>query len=563
MKANNLYSNHLQRVKDAVNNVFALSQLDKWIEKNTYLDNKKFTFTDFEFQRDIIADDSPTSNVIKCAQVGLSEIMARWAVAACVTQDNFTVIYTFPTTTDAEKFCKTRLDPCIAGSPELQREVSKSLNNAEIKQFGANSFVYFKGTISETQALSVPADVIIHDEVDKSNLTQMSVYVSRLLGRPTKRRKLFSTPTVDKYGISKEADTSRRMRQVWQCSCCNHHFFPDYFNDVKIPGYDKDKREINKDNLKNIRWEEAIFLCPRCGRAPSTEPQYRSWVCENPAEAYPSKSWFVTPFSAPNKRKPSDLVKNSTEFDKFSEFMNQCLGLTDEDKNESITVSDVENALIHAELKDSSIHFMGSDMGMLCTITIGRLTLAKELLVVHREIVPHTRYEKRRLELMHEFKIAITVMDSQPYIDMATRICNGDANAYASNFTTGTPGVMYVLKEQEEDPIEGVMNMRRLNVTRTLAFDHLMAELKARRILVKKQEELDDTWKKQLRSLKRVGKFDKSQAVTYHWEKTDKNDHFHFSLLYLMLACLLRARTTSKLNYQSVPLVSSFKVKQR
>ena len=234
---NESFKEHLERLRSGVSDQYSLAQLAAWIEKNTVLDGRKFSFDGHEFQRTIINDAAQTSIVIKCAQVGLSEVMARWTLAAAATQDNFTAIYTFPTTNDAEKFCKTRIDPCITNSPSLARLINPALNNSEIKQFGRNSFIYFKGTLSETAALSVPADVVIHDEVDKSNLTQMSIYVSRLQHKQTKIRKMFSTPTVIKYGISKESETARRYRHVLTCSHCNFKFLPDYFDHVIIPGF--------------------------------------------------------------------------------------------------------------------------------------------------------------------------------------------------------------------------------------------------------------------------------------------------------------------------------------
>lgn len=563
MSANSLETRHISRLRELLSNSLSLTQLTGWLEKKTRLDGKFFSFVDHEFQKPILEDDALTSIVVKCAQVGISEAMYRWALAACTTQDDFTIIYTFPTTTDAEKFCRTRIDPCINDSPDLAYAVNATLNNAEIKQFGRNSFLYFRGTMSETAALSVPANVVIHDEVDKSNLTQMSVYVSRLQHKPHKLRKMFSTPTVSKYGISKEAETARRMRHVKRCGCCNHTWLPDYFNDIVIPGFDKDKKEITKSNLHTIKWQEARLLCPKCGREPGSTPDLLSWVCENPSQAYPANAWFVTPFSAPNVISAPYLVKVSTEFAKYSEFINQSLGMTAEDSTESITEADVEGCLVPGDFRSSEVHFMGCDMGMLCHITIGRPTSMGEVLVVHREIVHYTQFEERRRELCKEYRVVLSVHDAQPYIDMVDRICNYDPNAYASVFTTGSPGVMYIVKDQEEDTSEGKLRMRRINVTRTAALDNLMNELKAKTFIVQRNEALDDAWKAQLRSLKRVSKFDRQQEIVYVWEKTDGNDHFHFSLLYLNLAIKMRGMVIAGVSASSVPLLTSFRVKQR
>ena len=577
MSENSYELEHLARLKEALANVYGLANLDKWIEEKTILDSRRFSFKNHEFQRTVINDAAQVSIIVKCAQIGLSEIISRWGLGAVCTQEDFTVIYTFPTTNDSEKFCKTRIDPTIQASEVLREAINPELNNSEIKQFGRNSFLYFRGTLSETAALSVPANAIIHDEVDKSNLEQMSVYVSRLQHKPHKLRKLFSTPTVNRYGISKEAETARRHRQLLTCNRCNHAFAPDYFEHVHIPGFNKDKKEITKATLKDIRWKEATVLCPKCGKPPDLHESNLSWVCENSMEAYSANAWFLTPFSAalaipsPIEVKKygaagalaAYLVENSTMYDKYSEFQNQALGLTAEDENDSITTADLDRCMVQSDLVDSGVHQLGADMGMLCHITVGREAPNGELLVVHRESVPYTRFEQRRAELCAKYRVTISVHDAQPYVDMINRITERDPNAWASVFTTGTPSVLFSIKEQEEDKMEGKLNMRRLNVTRTMAFDNLMADIKQGRVIVAKNAALDETWKNQLQSLKRVAKFDKSKDVFYVWEKTDGQDHYHFSLLYLRLATLLKGLVAGQTAPGAVPLLKSFLLRQR
>jgi hypothetical protein len=574
---NRLEAEHLRRLEESLANTYGLANLASWIEEKTILDSRRFSFKNHEFQRTVINDAAQTSIIVKCAQIGLSEIISRWGLGAACTQDDFTIIYTFPTTNDAEKFCKTRIDPTIEASDALKSSVNPNLNNSEIKQFGRNSFIYFRGTLSETAALSVPANAIIHDEVDKSNLEQMSVYVSRLQHKPHKLRKLFSTPTVNRYGISKEAETARRHRQVLRCNRCNHEFLPDYFEHIHIPGFDKPKKEITKATLKDIRWKDATVLCPHCGKTPDLHERHLTWICENSHEAYDANAWFLTPFSAalaipsPAEIKrygaagalAGYLVKNSTEYDKYSEFQNQALGLTAEDENDSITTADLDRSLVASDLVDSGTHQLGADMGMMCHISIGREAPDGELLVVHRESVPYTRFEARRAELCAKYRITISVHDAQPYVDMINRITERDPNAWASVFTTGTPSVLFSIKEQEEDKMEGKLNMRRLNVTRTMAFDNLMADIKAGRVIVAKNSALDETWKSQMQSLKRVAKFDKSKDIFYVWEKTDGQDHYHFSLLYLRLATLLKGMVAGMTAPGAVPLVKSFLLRQR
>lgn len=532
---------HLDRVKDAVAATFGLGNLDYYIENKTYLNGKKFSFKDHEFQRDVLRGQAPTEITVKIAQVGLSEATYRLALAACRVVDDFSVIYTFPNASDAQNFCKTRIDPIIEGSPDLKSAVNPELNNSEIKQFGRNSFLYMRGTRSQQGAVSVPADMIIHDEWDRSDTTTASMYIARLQHKPHKLRRLFSTPTVDKFGILKEAETARRMRHMASCVHCNYKWLPSYFDDIKIPGFDGDLRELNKHNLKNYKWKQAFLACPKCGRDPQLAYERMEWVCENPDDDYEAVARFISPFTVPNILTPSYLVNNSTQYEKYSEFMNQGLGLAAEEEDDTINESDLEKALTSDHVESSDLHVFAADMGLMCHIMIGRETVTGQMIVVHKERVPLAMFESRRRELLIKYRCCLSIHDSQPYVDLITRLTKSDLNAYGALFATFKSGAIVRIQEQEEDAAEGKMNFRMIKVRRNEALDSLLAVIKRGELVVKKDGKEDDTFKTQMQSLKRVKKFDSNQEMVYAWEKTgEENDHFHFALLYLW--CGLRIR---------------------
>ena len=530
---------YLLRIREGVNNVHTLSNLAPWIEKYTYLDGKNFSFKDHEFQREILADDSKTSIVVKIAQSGLSEILYRYAVAACCTQDDFTCIYTFPTSTDAEKNNKTRIDPMIAGSAELKRLVNPNLNNSEIKQFGRNSFLFFKGTMSGTQALSTPANAVINDEYDASDITTASLYVSRLQHKPHKIRKLFSTPTTEGYGVSKEAETAKRMRHFVRCNSCNHMFLPDYFKDIVVPGWDMSLEEITKENIHKTNWRDAWVKCPKCGNDPEMHHTRMQFICENPSENHEAKAWFVSPFSAHNIITPSYLVETSTKYKKYSEFKNQALGLTGQDNNEAILPEDIE-AISASNLGSSHLHLIGADMGLICHISIGRVADTGELLVVHTEKVHYTQFEERTRQLAVQYKIYCGVMDTLPYTDLVTRICSARPNWWGGIFSTSKTPTAFTLQTEKENKAEGKMALNLVKINRNAALDEVLGLIKSRKIAIQRQDNFEEL-KKQYTSLKRIQKFNKDNELTYVWEKTgNENDHYHFSLLYLYLAAQIR-----------------------
>lgn len=534
-----LFNDHIARIKDGMNDVYALSNLSKWIEKYTTLEDKPFSFHNHEFQRDIIDDACNTLYVVKCAQVGLSEIFARYVMAACATQRNFTVIWTFPTTTDAEKFTKARLDPIIQGSPALKMLLSKAVDSTDMKKFGKNTFAYIRGTISETGALSVPADMLVHDEYDRSDMDNISAYVSRLQHKSTKIRRVFSTPTVAKYGIDAESRTSRRMRQMWKCSHCNHHFLPDFETDIHIPGWDRSKKEINKRNIKDIDYQNAVLLCPNCKKAPDPGLEYREWVCENPTENYPSKAIFVSPFCAPLVLKPSYLVKAISDYDKWSEFQNQTLGLCAEDSEETLTETEVRDSTTPAPLDSTELHCMGIDVGNVYHITIGRLAQDGTLLVVKRVTCHYSRFTEVKAALSAKYRVVSTVMDLRPHTPVVKTLTDFDPNAYGAEYIDTAEASSHSIKVQDEDPEKAQEAVRTVKINRSYSFDELMQLYKARKILVHKDEDVEEFITHNL-SMKRIKKFDKYGGIVYRWVKTDGIDHWHHSLLYMYIATKLR-----------------------
>lgn len=552
----------LERLKTRLLDVYSLATLDGWIQKHTRMNGAPFSFLDHEFQLPILRDTAKTSIIVKCAQVGLSELAYRWAAAACCVHDDFTVIYTFPSATDAEMNNRTRINPMIAESPMLNSMINPEMNNSSIKQFGRNSFLFFKGTKSDTAGLSTPANAVINDEYDKSDQENVTVYVSRLQHKPHKLRKIFSTPTVDKYGVSKEAETANRMRQLVRCEHCFHVFLPDYYSHVVVPGWDAPLEEIVKTNLHMTNWRDAYLACPKCGKDPNLHHSRMEFVCENSSEQHDANAWYVTPFSAPNIISIPYIVNRSTQFKKLSEFKNQVLGLTSEEKNESITRTDIELAQSHGDLNSSEFHMMGCDMGQICHITIGRLATDGTLLVVHRETVHYMLFEERTAKLAIEYRVIITVADSQPYTELITRLSRVRRNFWGAMFVSTKSPVTYTLVEQDEELAEGKQALNLVKINRTVALDEVLAIIKDGMLAVKSSDQ-NETFIEHMTSMKRVQKYTNDGELIYMWEKTDGEDHYHMSLMYLHLAICMRGMVkTSGAMSAGIPMVTVVKRRQ-
>ncbi len=554
------YNDHYTRVKAAVEGVYGLTTLDEYISNKTYLNGKLYSFDGHEFQKDISQSTAKEDITVKIAQVGVSEFYYRWALAACRNIENFTVIYTFPNASDASQTCTTRINPIINDSPDLRMQVNANVNNSELKQFGKNSFFYMRGTRSEQGAISIPADCIINDEWDKSDIDVATMYVARLQHKPYKLIKKFSTPTIDKYGILKEAETAKRKKHLVKCQCCNHFWLPNYFSDVKIPQYTGDLRDITKVNLKNIKWEQAQLLCPKCGRDPQLTAETIHWVIENPDDNYHATARFISPFSASKIITMPYLVQSSTLYKKYSEFMNQGLGLAAEEPDDTITEADLEACFPQADFITSDVHVFASDMGIKCRCMIGRQAPDGTIIVVHMEEIPLGNFENRRRELIQQFNCILSVHDTQPYVDLIMRITEQDSNAYGSIFTTFKAGPIFRVQTQDEDVEEGKLNLRQIKIRRNEALDEVFHIIKDKKLMIQPSD-LKDEFKVQLQSLKKIQKFDNNKELIYVWDKAgDANDHFHFALLYLYTGLTLRGMSIATASaVGTLPLLSVVK----
>jgi hypothetical protein len=289
---------------------------------------------------------------------------------------------------------------------------------------------------------------------------------------------------------------------------------------------------------------------------PSAELKYREWVVENIDDMYDGVSYFVTPFCAPRIITAPYLVRASTEFKKWSEFCNQALGETAEDAEDMLVRSDITKCNYNGDLTSTNMHCMGADMGLTCHITIGRVVEGR-LIVVHREKVFYTEFEKRRLELCRQYRVLISVHDLFPYTDIITRVTAYDQNAYGAIYVDRKSTENYTVREQEENPEAGKLNVRSVMLNRNIAFDDLMTAIKAGQVII---TNIDDEFLEHMVSMKRVQKFDKT-TMKYVWEKTDGVDHYHHSLLYLRTAASLVGTATGYTKAGSVPLVTSFRPK--
>jgi len=333
------YRAYLDRVKAQASEVFDLSHVARWIERNTKHPqdpDKPWSYKDHEYQIEIISDQCDEMVVKKCSQVGASEIWVRIMLGMLVLAKRITIIYVMPTRSMADNFSKGRIDPVISDSQTLRELVNGDVNSAKMKQFGRN-FVYIAGSYGQSAAISVPAQALFQDEVDFCNQASLTTFNSRLghsvAGEYYKRS--FSTPTVHKFGISKLYDNSSKGHYAVKCRSCADWVAPHMLADVEVPGFNGTLALMEKEDLFDpaVKVEEAFLRCPQCRNpiphADLCDSEKRQWIHEIPN--HPIHGYQVLPIDVPVINPVPRTIRQLVDYERKKDWVNFKLGYEFED----------------------------------------------------------------------------------------------------------------------------------------------------------------------------------------------------------------------------------------
>ena len=203
-----------------------LSRLDIHIFLEVYgIKNEqghKLDFHDHAYLWDIYQDFSPNQACMKAAQICFTTtaiIKSLWLTK----QNKMDMIYTMPTYSDVGTLVTSKVNRIIEQNPIFQEWTSKR-DTIEQKRVG-DSVIYYRGTWSEREALSITSDLNVHDEVDRSNLKVVEQYASRLQHSKFQWQWQFSNPSVPEVGVHKMYNRSDQKHWFVTCPKCNKKQF--------------------------------------------------------------------------------------------------------------------------------------------------------------------------------------------------------------------------------------------------------------------------------------------------------------------------------------------------
>jgi hypothetical protein len=518
----------------------------EWIERNTHLRKKQFSFDGYEFQRQIVDDMHPEINVIKCSQIGLTEVQLRKFAAFLTRTTAVNAIFSLPTDVMFKRVSQTRFAPLIEGEQVFNMSSDgKPVRSVGLYQIN-QSFGFFTGG-KESDATSINADALFQDEIDLADQEMLALYQSRLQGSSHQITQSFSTPTFEGFGIHKGFQASDQHEYMLKCEGCNHYNIP-YFTPkfICLPGLSgdiNDLSEIDSEIADKLDLGAAYIRCESCGRRLNTaDPSLRSWVPRYPGRR--TRGYRVSPFCVHRIAKPSYIVDQLIKYkakDAIRRWYNTVLGEAYNDASARISEADIL-AVMRGEAKvtiGGEPVFIGIDVGLTCHIIIAHMGHGYPTVIDFRQVTADVLVDEVK-QILVDFNVIGGCIDRNPYTPMANEIRDLSHGRILPVEYAGSPGAANV--QMINDELDQLSHVRG---NRTVMLDAVAGAIRKRKIALYGYGRLQRLILDHLQDMVRMELETHSvtkDEIPARWQKLTGNDHFFHALAYMLYA--LRVHTT-------------------
>ncbi len=540
------YNDYLSDFRSQLRQRFAEDSINMsmsdYIVQNTHLRKKQFSFEGYEFQRAIVDDMHPDVHVIKCSQIGLTEVQLRKFAAFLARTTAVNAIFSLPTDTMFKRVSQTRFGPLIEGEQvfNMSNGASKPVRSVGLYQIN-QSFGFFTGG-KESDATSINADALFQDEIDLADQEMLALYQSRLQGSNYQITQSFSTPTFEGFGVHKGFQASDQHEYMLKCGACNHYNIP-YFNPkfICLPGLSgdiNDLSEIDSELANKLDLGAAYLRCESCGRRLNTgDPSLRSWVPRFPGRR--TRGYRVSPFCVHRIAKPSYIIDQLIKYkakDALRRWYNTVLGEAYNDASARLSEVDILAVMKGEGKVDVGIMapvFVGIDVGLTCHIVLAHMGHSTPTVFDFRQVTADVLVDEIKT-ILETYNVVGGCMDRNPYTPLANEIRDLSQGRilpveYASS--PGAPPVQMINDELDQlshvrgnrttmiDAVAGAVRKRRLSMygygrMQRLILDHLQD-------MVRMEHEVNEKTK---------------EEIPARWQKLTGNDHFFHALAYLFFA---------------------------
>lgn len=468
-----------------------------WIAERGIVSEKgePLDFRDRPFLLDILCDWTPELVICACAQVGKSVSFTLKALYA-VKYLRLNIIQTMPTQDDVNEFVSSKMNKLIqANGHEFKGMATDNIERKELD----GRFIFMKGTVSKSAPISTTADVLIHDEVSRSDQGAIETYKSRIKASKYKGRWLFSNPTTERDELDLSWNKSDRKEWEVMCSSCNS------WQQLVFP--------------ESIDFALKRFRCRHCDNTISDNDRRKGkWVknAESDVSGY-HISHLICPWIS-----ASDIIKDSESDPAY--FNNFVLGLPYSPGDLSVSKSTLLDIWTPKNLNTGNV-YIGIDVG-----NIKHYTIRSE-----KGILKIGRFAKwGELEDILDFwKPRAAVIDAMPDNTASRAFCEKYPYMKMSFFQENNANPQTIVWWGENDKNTIVYSHR------DRILDQMLTNMIEAKWLIGVESNKDwHDYIKHYESLRRVKVTNNAGVERYVWESTNDTDHFVFSDLYAYIATL-------------------------
>jgi len=354
----------------------------------------------------------------KSAQMGFTEVALNKSFYA-IDIEGKSVLYVLPATTpDAGDFSTARFDPALEMSSHLSNMFS-DVQNIGHKRAG-NCNLYVRGSRSRSQLKSLPAGLLIFDEVDEMIQDNIVLAFERSSGQLEKEAFMLSTPTIDNYGVNKYYKGSSQNHFFFKCPRCSR------LTELTFP----ECLVITADSELDIKIKDSYLICKECKGLldHSEKPNWLSLENTQWVESYTDRmsvGFHINQLYS-NTIKPYELavsyLNSQTNATDEQEFYNSKLGLTHVVKGARVTDTNIEDCIKKYHMSDTGYGFttMGIDVGTWLHLVVEQWTSTGEGVDVNLSALPKTlciaklRHFEELDEYMRKYAVNFAVIDGNP-----------------------------------------------------------------------------------------------------------------------------------------------------
>ena len=484
--------------------------LATWTLSRIRLDDRPFSFAGHEYLRAIYDDTAPHVVLSKAAQIGGTTWAILRSLHACL--QGLNVIYFFPTRTDVLEFSKSRVTPLLLENPFLSRLMTDT-DTAGLKRIG-EAHLYLRGMQSTVGMKSVPADMVVFDELDETSPAAKAMARERLAHSDYKRVIELSNPSLPDYGIDEEYERSDQRNWTLKCPACSRWTSPVKEFPAKL-GEDVEIILPHEDGTHYL-------ACPVCGG--ELDLAQGEWVPDFPDR--PIHGYRISQLFS-SKVDPGEILEEyrTTRFP--DRFFNLKIGVPWADLDRRLDTATVlalcgeEPMLTEANMGS---YAMGVDTGKLLHVVILQNARRSESRrVVHIAVC---RDFEDLDGLMHAFHVSRCVIDGLPETHASRAFAHRHRDrVYLSFFNENQRGEP---KWNEEGQI--------VQMNRTEALDASRTAVREKRLVLPRSSPIVERFARHMAADAKVLDEDQTTGIKkYRYVKTGEN-HFSLAFTYAWLA---------------------------